>query len=225
MDYFFWLLRSHRRTVLVDCGFHRERAAAKNRLQDTDPAELLARMDVAPVEVDHVIISHMHYDHVGKLELFPNATFSIAREEFNYWNGPYGGRELETFLVDPEERRIVKTLAEQERLVFVEGTAEPVPGVRATTVGGHTAGQMIVEINTDAKQIVLASDAMHYYEEVERDRPYNLFNNLGEMYRTYDMLREFGSRHDTVVVAGHDPRVGEMFSLAQPDCYDLNAPV
>ena len=225
MDYFFWLLRNGERTVLVDCGFHRERAAAKKRVQDTDPLELLARMDVRPGDVDHVIISHMHYDHVGNVELFPNATFSIAREEYDYWSGPYGNRELMTVLVDPEEVRIVQDLARQERLHFIDGSEQLFPGVVVTRLGGHTPGQVMVEVGTDSGQIVLASDAIHYYEEMELDRPFNLFNDLGGMYRAYDLLRELDARPGTTVVAGHDPRVGAMFQTVQPDCVDLTAPV
>jgi glyoxylase-like metal-dependent hydrolase (beta-lactamase superfamily II) len=223
MDYFFWLLRNDGRTVLVDCGFDRERAAAKNRFQDTDPLELLARLDVRPGEVDHVIISHMHYDHVGNVELFPSATFSIAREEYDYWSGPYGGRDLMRILVDPEEVRIVQDLARQERLHLIDGSEQLFPGVIVTRLGGHTPGQAMIEVSTDSGQLILASDAMHYYEEIELDRPYNLFNDLSDMYRAYDILRELNRRPDTTVVAGHDPCVRTMFQTVQPDCVDLTA--
>jgi glyoxylase-like metal-dependent hydrolase (beta-lactamase superfamily II) len=225
MDYFFWLLRNDERTVLVDCGFDRERAAAKKRFQDTDPLELLARMDVRPGEVDHVVISHMHYDHVGNVELFPNATFSIAREEYDYWSGPYGNRELMTVVVDPEEMRIVQDLERQERLHLIDGSEQLFPGIVVTRLGGHTPGQVMVDVGTDSGQVVLASDAMHYYEEIELDRPYNLFSDLGDMYRSYDILRERDARPDTTVVAGHDPRVRAMFKTVLPDCVDLTAPV
>lgn len=223
MDYFFWLLRNGERTVLVDTGFHRERAAAKNRLQDTDPVELLARMGVRPGDVDHVIISHMHYDHAGNVELFPNATFSMAREEYDYWSGPYGKRELMTFVVDPEEVRLVQDLARQERLHLIDGSEQLFPGVVVTRLGGHTPGQVMVEVSTDSGQLVLASDAIHYYEEMELDRPFNLFNDLEDMYRAYETLRELQARPGTTVVAGHDPRVHAMFQTVQPNCLDLTA--
>jgi glyoxylase-like metal-dependent hydrolase (beta-lactamase superfamily II) len=225
MDYSFWLVRNNQRTILVDCGFDRQRAEAKNRFQDTDPLELLARMDVRASDVEHVIITHMHYDHVGNVELFPNATFSLACEEFHYWAGPYGNRELERILVDPVEVGIVQDLSKQERLQLVDGSAAPFPGITLTRLGGHTPGQLIVEIGTDANQVVLASDAMHYYEEIERDRPYNLFNNLGDMYRGYDVLREIAARPNTNLIAGHDPRVAGMFATTKPECFDLTAPV
>jgi glyoxylase-like metal-dependent hydrolase (beta-lactamase superfamily II) len=225
LDYFFWLVRNNERTVLVDCGFDRERAAAKNRFQDTDPVELLSRMDVSPADVDHVVITHMHYDHVGNVGLFRDATFSLAREELDYWSGPYGNRELMTSLVDLEEVRIVQDLARQQRLHLVEGSAQLFPGIVVTRLGGHTPGQMMVEVGTATGRVVLASDALHYYEEMERDRPFDLFHNLAGMYWAYDILRELDARPATTVVAGHDPRVRAQFKTVQPDCVDLIVPV
>ena len=93
MDYYFWLVRNRDRAVLVDCGVDRARGVRTNRHQENDPLELLARLDVAPGDVDHVVISHMHFDHVGNLTLFPSATFSIAREEYEFWTGPLGRRD------------------------------------------------------------------------------------------------------------------------------------
>src|SRR2546430_2267114 len=83
MDFFFWLVRNNDRTLLVDCGYTREVALARGRDPGNDPLELLSRLDVRPADVDHVILSHMHYDHVGNVNLFPNATFSMARAEFD----------------------------------------------------------------------------------------------------------------------------------------------
>jgi glyoxylase-like metal-dependent hydrolase (beta-lactamase superfamily II) len=221
MDYFFFLLRNAERTLLVDCGFDRERAAAKGRFQETHPLELLARMGVSPEDVDHVIISHMHYDHVGNVQLFPKATFSMAREEYDFCTGPYSNRELMRALVDPEEVRIVQDLARQERLRLIDDSEQLFPGVVVTRLGGHTPGQVMVEVGVDSGQLVLATDAIHYYEEMELDRPFRLFTDLPGMYRAYDILRELDARPGTTVIAGHDPRLRSMFRAVQPDCIEL----
>jgi len=224
MDYFFWLVRGNGQTLLVDCGFDGGRAAVKNRSVQTDPLELLARMDVRPEDVDQVVISHMHYDHVGNVELFPNATVSMAREEYDFWSGPYGNRELMRILVEQEELGIIQNLAKQERLHLIDGSEELIPGVTATRLGGHTPGQLMVDVTTSSGQIVLASDAIHYYAEMELDRPFNLFTDLAEMYRGYEVLRELNARPDTTVIAGHDPRVTMMFEADLPNCLNLSKP-
>jgi glyoxylase-like metal-dependent hydrolase (beta-lactamase superfamily II) len=224
MDYFFWLLRNQDRTVLVDCGFDRERAARAGRSQDTEPLELLARMGVRAGDVDHIVISHMHYDHVGNLELFPNATVSMARKEFDFWTGPFGEKELMQVIVHPEDVQIVRKYLDEGRLQLIDDGAALYPGITATRLGGHTPGQLMVDVATTGGQLVLASDAIHYYEEMDRDRPFNLFDDIGEMYQAYGTLRDLAARADTTVVAGHDPRDVTAWTMVEKDCFDLTAP-
>ena len=59
---------------------------------------------------------------------------------------------------------------------------------------------------------VLASDALHFYEEVERDRPFAILADLPAMYRAYDTLAQLASQPGTHLVAGHDPAVRDRFA-------------
>ena len=73
---------------------------------------------------------------------------------------------------------------------FIEGEEELFPGVVATRLGGHTPGQLMVAVHGCPDTVILASDAAHYYEEIDCDRPFKLFDDLGDMYRALDLLRE-----------------------------------
>jgi glyoxylase-like metal-dependent hydrolase (beta-lactamase superfamily II) len=133
MDYFFWLLRNADRTVLVDCGYSPERAAERDRPIDVHPIDLLARFDVNPADVDHVVLSHMHFDHVGNVGLFPNATFSMARAELDFWTGRYSDRPCIRWAVASAEVEAVSDLARQGRLYLVDQPSEELfPGIRLT---------------------------------------------------------------------------------------------
>ncbi|MGX7729346.1 N-acyl homoserine lactonase family protein [Rhodococcus sp. 2H158] len=225
LDYYFWLVRNGNRTVLVDCGFDDERGGARNRLQQTSPLELLSRMGTRAEDVDHVVLSHMHYDHIGNIDLFPNATFSIARAELEYWTGPYSDRPTIAWPVESEEVRMVQQLAGEERLELVENSHELFPGLVLTKVPGHTPGQLVAEVNTDGGRLVLASDAVHFYDEMNLDRPFSTFHDLAAMYRSYEMFRDLDARPDTLVVPGHDPDVTRKFEVAADQCIDLTKPV
>ena len=74
---------------------------------------------------------------------------------------------------------------------------------------------------------MLASDALHFYEEVERDRPFAIVADLPGMYRAYDILADLASQPNTWLVAGHDPLVRTRFGPAAgaPDVTDLGAPI
>ncbi|MER5437704.1 N-acyl homoserine lactonase family protein [Streptomyces sp. NPDC002790] len=225
IDWYFWLLQGNGKTVLVDCGFDQERAARKGRYGGTDPRELLSRAGVRAADVDHVIISHAHYDHVGNIGLFPQATFTMARSEYQWITGPYADRFPTCWTVEREERDLIENLHRDGRFTLVDGRTEVFPGIEVRPVGGHTPGQTLTEVTTDSGQIVLASDAAHLYEELEQDKPFNMLHDLDRMFATYEELRELSARPGTSVIAGHDPIVGRSHAEVEPDCFDLTRPV
>jgi len=224
--YYFWLIRDRRRTVLVDCGYSEQTAAQRNRAFTTLPLELLARLDVRPGDVDHVVLSHMHFDHVGNIGLFPNATFSMARAELEFWAGPFGSRPTIGWAIERSELEQVQRLDAEGRLHLVgDGTTELFPGIRATVVPGHTPGQLIVEAGTAGGRVLLASDAVHYYDVLTRDRPFHIFTDLEGVYRGLEKVRTLAARPGTTLVPGHDAAVMRMFETTAPECADLTRPL
>jgi glyoxylase-like metal-dependent hydrolase (beta-lactamase superfamily II) len=232
MDCYFWLMRSGSRVVLVDCGWNRDRGlgGAGGRFshvttEENDPVELLARIDVPPGRVDHVIVSHMHFDHVGNLDLFPNATLSLARAELDCWTGQYGSHPAIAHSTAPEDVRVILEWKRDGRVHLVDAAEQVLPGVTVTPVGGHTPGQMIVDVATPAGTVVLASDAAHYHEELDHDRPFYIYSDMLAMLRTYDLLRAKAAEPNTRIVAGHDPIEMDRFKRVNADCVDLTRPV
>ncbi|MYW96226.1 N-acyl homoserine lactonase family protein [Amycolatopsis rubida] len=226
MDYFFWVARNSDRTVLVDCGYTPQRAEQRGRTLTATPAELLGRIGLSPAEVDHVVLSHMHWDHIGNVGLFPNATFSIARREFEFWRGPFAHRPCLGLALGDEELTAVENLEREGRLFQVEDDHhELYPGIRLITSPGHTPGQLVTDVSTPDGSVVLASDALHYADEMTLDRPFHVFTELEGMYRTYQLLRSLAARPDTTVVAGHDPAVTAGYKEVAENCLDLSAPV
>jgi glyoxylase-like metal-dependent hydrolase (beta-lactamase superfamily II) len=225
LDFFFWLVRNNDRTVLVDCGYDDRRTAARGYLQDQHPLDLLRTLDVAAPDVDHVVLSHMHFDHIGNVDLFPNATFSVARAELDYWTGPYSDRPLLADFGDARETQMVMDLHREGRVRLVEERGEELfPGLRVTPIRGHTPGQLITQVATGSGEVVLASDAIHFYEEMDADRPYWVFHDLEGMYHGFEFLRRLAAQPRTSVVAGHDPAVMARFRPINGTCVDLTVP-
>jgi len=225
MDYYAWVARNEDRTVLVDCGFHSERGARRNRLAETDLFELLSRLEITPESVTHLVISHMHFDHVGNLAAFPNATFSIAAAEYRFWTGPYGQTRLTRTIVDAEDIETLQRLKAESRLTLIDAATTLFDGIEVTPVGGHAPGQMITNVEAGQLQVVLASDAAHYYEAFRRAQPIKLFHDLDAMYSAYELLRELEARAGTVIVPGHEPLVAQLFESLHQNCIDLTAPL
>ena len=87
MDYFVWLARSAERTFVIDTGFNAEAAARRKRDLMRCPTKGLAMLEVDAAKVQDVIITHLHYDHVGNFDLFPGATFLLQDREMQFATG------------------------------------------------------------------------------------------------------------------------------------------
>jgi glyoxylase-like metal-dependent hydrolase (beta-lactamase superfamily II) len=211
MDYYFWVLRDGRRTVVVDCGFGSEAGRRRGRTELVDPVEVLRGIGVDPNTVEQLVITHAHYDHIGNMHRFPAAEVVIARREYDFWTGPYAHRRQFAHSTEPEELARLATAGAEGRLRLVEGTVDLAPGLELSVVGGHTPGQLIAQVAVDGGVAILAADALHFYEELERDRPFFVVADLLEMYRGFDLLREMSADHGRWLVAGHDAQVSRRF--------------
>ena len=89
MDYFTWVIRNAQRSVVVDTGFTAEVAAQRKRQYLRCPVETMARLGIAPESIEDVVLTHLHYDHVGNFHKFPKARFHLQTREMGFVTGPY----------------------------------------------------------------------------------------------------------------------------------------
>jgi len=216
MDYFFWVLRQGARTVLVDTGFDAEIGVSRGRSVVVSPVDALASIGVDPGEVDTVVLTHFHYDHIGNVPLFPEARLVVGRREMDFWTGPLGRLPVPSAPVERAEVEYLIEARKQGRVTVVPDEPLGVPGVSLLDLSGHTPGQLGLVIPTSAGQVVLASDAAHSYEEYERDMPFHVFSDLEGMYQGFTTLRRLAATPGTVVVPGHDPETVRRFPAAGP---------
>ncbi len=212
MDYFIWVVRNSERTIVVDTGFGVAAGRRRLRTMVVEPAVALRQVGVEPAVVPRLVLTHAHYDHAGNLPHFPASEIVMAAREYEFWTGPYAGRFLFSAPTEKEDLDHLRVARGDGRVTLVSDSHEVAPGVEAIEVGGHTPGQLIVRVATERGPVVLSSDAMHYYEEVDRDRPFAIVADLQAMYRTFDLLREMAGDQGCIVVPGHDPQVMDRFA-------------
>jgi glyoxylase-like metal-dependent hydrolase (beta-lactamase superfamily II) len=212
MDYFFWVLRAGGRVVLVDTGFDPGVAARMGRTCLCEPEQAVRALGIDPGSVGLVVVTHMHYDHIGNLRRFPHAELVVAERELDFWRSSMAARPQFAAHVVAEEIAVLAAAAGEERVRLVRDELEPLPGIRLVRVGGHSPGQLIVLVDgQQGQEAVLASDALHYYEELESDRPCAVLADLAEAYSALDILRELSRDEGRSLVAGHDPLVTQRF--------------
>lgn len=216
IDYFVWAAVSGAAVVVVDAGFTPETAARRGgRDYLQSPMETLRALGVDPGAVAHLVITHLHYDHVGHIAAFPAARVLLQRAEYDFWTSPMAERGEYPHLTEPADLAYLEEQLSTGRLELVEGESTVVPGVTLHRVGGHTPGLQVVRVRTALGHVVLASDATHFYENIETDRPYSIVDHLPSMYAAFDTVRELADG-DELVVPGHDPLVLQRFPCAGP---------
>jgi glyoxylase-like metal-dependent hydrolase (beta-lactamase superfamily II) len=226
MDYYFWVIRDGARTTLVDTGFSPAAGDRRHRAWWTTPADALPTVGIAPASVDAIVVSHAHWDHTGNLHQFPQAQIVISQAEYDFWTSPMARRSQFVTHAEPDEIAYLQRADAEGRLTLITGQHTLADDIELIEVGGHTPGQLVVSVPTATGTVVLASDAVHFYEEVERDRPFAVVTDLSAMYRAYDLLAGLAARPRTSLVAGHDPLVRTRFAQhpAGPDVTDLTVP-
>lgn len=148
--------------VLFDTGMGTSRmfGATTGRQQKS-----LKDAGIKPEDIDAVVFSHGHIDHIGGVVdtdnkvLFPNAQFYIAESDFNYWTDyDKAGPKLKDF-VDHARKNLTPV---RDRLVFYKDDQEFLPGIHALAAPGHTIGHTIFVISSGGKSFCYTADLTHH---------------------------------------------------------------
>ena len=204
MDYFVWVIQNDHRTVVVDTGYSEAGGRNRGRGHDLHPGEIFAELGVTGAP--DVVVTHAHYDHAGNLDLFPRSRVIMSGAERDFWAGPMAERTLFAHSKEDEDLAELQRADREGRLVTFRDRLELAPGIELIEVGGHTPGQIVVTAATAEGTVLLASDAVHYYEEYEDDLPFRTVADLPGMYTAFDTIREM-ERTGRIqhLVSGHDP--------------------
>jgi glyoxylase-like metal-dependent hydrolase (beta-lactamase superfamily II) len=207
-----WLVRGGGRNILVDSGFYHERFFKDWKVKDfTKPSDALLRVGLRPEDITDVIISHMHWDHADGMDLFPNARIWIQKEELEYYAGEAWQAKETHGGIDAEDVLTLVKLNTQGRVGLVKGDAQQIiPGITCYTGGKHTYQSQYVGVQTAVGTVVLASDNMYLYENLERHAPIAATLDAASNLRAQDRMKQIAARPG-LIVPGHDPEVFKKF--------------
>jgi glyoxylase-like metal-dependent hydrolase (beta-lactamase superfamily II) len=222
MDYFVWLVRGASGSWLVDTGFNQEAADARGRTLLHSPAQAIALLGEDAASTGNVILTHMHYDHAGNVDLFPAATFHLQDREMQYATGRYMAHRCmhKAYNVFDILRMVQNVYGGRVR--FHDGDAELAPGLSVHRLGGHTMGLQCVRVHTARGWVVLASDASHYYRNMEENRPFPIVYHVGEMVEAWGRLQQLADSPEHVI-PGHDPQVLARYAPPSPQLHGVVA--
>jgi glyoxylase-like metal-dependent hydrolase (beta-lactamase superfamily II) len=216
INYYVWLIRSEDRCIVVDTGFDAQRASERGRDFQRCPCEGLRSLGVKPEDIDTVIITHLHYDHAGNLNLFPNAQFVLQDEEMRFATGRYMRHGLVRAPFELSDVLEMVTHAYAGRVRFVCGTYDLARGVRLHLVPGHSLGLQAVTVDTARGTLCLASDAAHFFDNVALGSPFKITTHVALTLEGHDRVLELAGGYDWLI-PGHDPAIAELYPAHPED--------
>ncbi|AFZ72455.1 N-acyl homoserine lactonase family protein [Natronobacterium gregoryi] len=215
-----YLLEHPEGLVLFDTGISREMAADPAEygpsgaahmtafLETLDlavgqsPTDHLAALGYEPEDVDYVVLSHLHVDHAGNVDAFPDAEVIVQKSELRYAFWPDGVQRL--FYLEGDfsplrDESMDVTAITGEYDLFGDGSVVAFP------TPGHTPGHQSLAVELESKTVVLAADVANSREGYERERVPSFVWSLEDSLESIQRVRSRARKTDATVVVHHDP--------------------
>jgi len=207
-----WVLRDGARVAIVDSGFHREQYFRQFAVVDyVKPSEAIAPLGIKPEAVTDLLLTHMHWDHAGGIDLFPSARIWIQKDEYDYYSGEAWQSDRTHGGIDRDDvvELVKRNVAGKVTLVRGDDDAS-LPGIGFGVGGKHTWASQFVTVRTGDRVAVIASDNMYLYENLEKHLPVAQTLDAASNLRTQDRMRTLASE-PRLLIPGHDPAIFERF--------------
>ena len=206
--------------IVIDTGMTGNWSPSGKTYDDVEPpAVILAKVGLAPADIGTVILTHLHFDHAGNLDAYPNAVFHVQRAEYEGWKrvfdlpGDLGSdtRSWPLSSINPDDFDRLDRLIGDGRVRFLDGDAEIAPGVIAHAAPDtHTFGSQWIEVQTPDGPYVVAGDCVYWYVNIERMwPPAYVQGNCWNLIALYRELRSLLDDDIDRIVPGHDPELFE----------------
>jgi len=220
IDFFVWAAVGASGVVLIDSGSSRQVCAARGHDFLQHPSDGLARIGLDVKDVRTIVTTHLHWDHSGNLADFPDVRLHVQRQEVAHACGPAMGQPYLQRPYDLDQFCDYARAIYGGRVTFHDGADELAPGLSIHHVGGHTPGMQVVRVNTRRGQVMLASDTIHFYENVRTQNPFPILVSTIDYLAAQDAVMAL-AESPAHVVPGHDPAVLAEYPTVTPDTEGL----
>ncbi|HEY4982485.1 MAG TPA: MBL fold metallo-hydrolase [Pseudolabrys sp.] len=168
------IVNTGKQLILFDTGngaLRREHEQLRARLPDGHLVARLAAAGYKAEDIDVVVLTHGHPDHIGGLTeagqpVFPKARYVFGAAEFDFWKRGENVREARKF---NRELFVQIAVPLADRATFIKPGDEVVPGIRAVDAAGHSPGLIAFHIESESKRLLIWADTcIHYVMAIQR---------------------------------------------------------
>jgi glyoxylase-like metal-dependent hydrolase (beta-lactamase superfamily II) len=207
-----WFIEGEDSNILIDTGLgdcdelsrlhaqYGQNYVAK-QTKEQEMVNALAAKGLKPEDIDIVVLTHLHFDHIGNNELFKNARFIVQKDEIPLILNP---PKFAPFYYREWQHKITSI---SDRLEIIEGNYRLSKNIELIKLGGHTPGQMVIMAKTQAGKVCLASDFIYNYSNLRHGWPMGPLWNLQEWITGYQYIKG----HADIIVPNHDFEFFEYF--------------
>ncbi len=195
-----WYIEGSSPRILVDAGQTAAMSPKGWKRELSSPEDGLSRLGLKPEDIEIVILTHLHFDHIGLSHMYRKATFIVQKRELDYARNPH-----------PIDARLYRSSTfESLNMELIDGQKEIIPGVSVFLTPGHSPGGQSVEIDTAAGKAVITGFCCHLSTFVQTEamkaRGWEVTAPLihHDVREAYDSVLQVKRRAD-IIIAPHDP--------------------
>ena len=200
-------LIKEQKNILVDTGIKDLKRSLKfNRSTKITKKQLienrLNEQKIKPEEIDILIFTHLHFDHLGEIEIFKNAQIFIQEDEYKFAKDPLPCQS-DMYFIDNIEESI-----KLPNINLINGDAEIYPGLKILKTPGHTLGSQSVVVSNKKGRFCIAGDNVCLKENIEENIPPGIHVDIRDCYKSFKKIRDASD----YILPSHDKRIlGRIF--------------
>lgn len=207
-----WVIEGEDKNILIDTGFGDCEETMQvqrkygvdfiaRRTREQEITEVLATKGLKPEDIDIVVLTHLHFDHIGNCELFKKAKIYFQKEEIPLMVQPL------PFLTFYYHEWYDKVFSALNRMEIIDGDLKLTKNIELLKVGGHCPGQMVVMCKTAAGKACIASDFIYNYKNLKYNWP---MGPIWSMREWIDGIHYIKGNAD-IILPNHDYELYEYY--------------
>jgi glyoxylase-like metal-dependent hydrolase (beta-lactamase superfamily II) len=216
--FMYWLLRGNNgRIILVDAGFTDDMEINPKMISWSPPEKMLEKINIKPAEITDIILTHPHWDHIGGMDLYPDAMVWMQQDDFNYFVGTAWQKDGNSGGFNGKDVLKLVNRNLDKKLTLVKGDGiEIIPGIKVFIGSKHTYESQYVLVETGSGPVIIASDNAWFYYNIQNLLPIPATLDAKAYVNNLKRMKTMVPDTD-FVIPGHDPLVFSKFQAVAKD--------